>query len=116
MGNGAVHVLKNGNRKVFQSSEEFDLTVLGDFKIPNDADGIRSDVWQMALNAVQEKHETQSSTVQPPDEVLAILAQRSTARKEKEWRKADRLRDQIETLGWLVNDTPKGSELHPLES
>jgi cysteinyl-tRNA synthetase len=43
-----------------------------------------------------------------PAEILAMLAERQTARKEKRWQDADALRDQITTAGFEIEDTPQG--------
>lgn len=56
---------------------------------------------------------TQQATT-PPENVLALVAQRQAARARKNWREADRLRDEIAALGWRVLDTPDGPRLEPL--
>lgn len=43
-----------------------------------------------------------------PADVQALIAQRETARKEKQWNRADELRAQIEKLGYGIEDTPHG--------
>ena len=40
----------------------------------------------------------------PSDELMALAEQRLTARAEKNWAESDRLRDEIATLGWTVQD------------
>jgi cysteinyl-tRNA synthetase len=47
----------------------------------------------------------------PGDEALALLAARETARAEKDWAEADRLRDALRDAGWVVRDGPDGAEL-----
>ena len=47
----------------------------------------------------------------PPAEVLALLEQRQTARRTRDFALADRLRAEIESCGWLIEDTPKGPRL-----
>jgi cysteinyl-tRNA synthetase len=46
----------------------------------------------------------------PPD-VLALLEQRQAARKAKDFKQADALRDQLKAKGWVIEDTPKGAKL-----
>jgi cysteinyl-tRNA synthetase len=48
-----------------------------------------------------------------PADVQALLDQRATARKAKDFAKSDELRKAIATLGWKVKDTAKGQELTP---
>lgn len=46
-----------------------------------------------------------------PDDVAALAKKRDTARKEKNWKDSDRLRDEIMAKGFTVEDTPTGSVL-----
>jgi cysteinyl-tRNA synthetase len=43
-----------------------------------------------------------------PEEVKKLAGEREGARKEKNWRKADEIRDKIKKLGFVVNDTADG--------
>jgi cysteinyl-tRNA synthetase len=45
------------------------------------------------------------------DEVLALVRQRDEARKAKDWKTSDQLRDQLKAMGYEVRDTPRGTEL-----
>ncbi len=47
-------------------------------------------------------------------EISSLVAKRELARTEKNWAEADRLRREIETAGWQVNDTASGPEILPL--
>jgi cysteinyl-tRNA synthetase len=49
-----------------------------------------------------------------PDEVKHLLMQRMQAKKGKLFAHADALRDKIKSLGYLVEDTPKGMKLKKL--
>ena len=42
------------------------------------------------------------------------LDERDEARRTRDFARADRLRDQIQTMGWEVMDTPHGSTVRPL--
>ncbi len=46
-----------------------------------------------------------------PDEIVALVQQRQQARKEKRWKDADALRDQIAAAGYEVKDTPQGAKV-----
>jgi cysteinyl-tRNA synthetase len=46
-----------------------------------------------------------------PDEVQNLLTERAMARKQKQWAKADQLRDQLLELGYKIKDTPKGQQI-----
>ena len=45
---------------------------------------------------------------EPPPHVVALAAQRATARAERDFAAADRLRDEIADAGWVVTDAPEG--------
>ncbi len=45
------------------------------------------------------------------EEVQALVRQRDEARKARNWKLSDQLRDQIRTLGFEVRDTAQGTEL-----
>jgi cysteinyl-tRNA synthetase len=57
--------------------------------------GLRLAEWQPAQEIV-------------PQEITALVAQRETARSEKRWKDADRLRDQVRQAGYEIEDTPNG--------
>jgi cysteinyl-tRNA synthetase len=46
-----------------------------------------------------------------PAEIQAFLEQRQAARKAKDFKRADQLRDELKARGWLFEDTPKGPKL-----
>jgi cysteinyl-tRNA synthetase len=51
---------------------------------------------------------------QAPPEVMALVQERERARAQRDFARADTLRDQISRFGWEVRDGPGGSELQPL--
>ena len=42
----------------------------------------------------------------------ALIAARNVARSEKNWAEADRLRDELQAMGWTVEDGPEGTSVH----
>ena len=46
-----------------------------------------------------------------PSEILELAEERQQARKTKNFARADQIRDELETQGWLIEDTPKGSRV-----
>ena len=52
--------------------------------------------------------------IEVPAEIAALVEQREQARQAKQWDVSDRLRDQIASKGWSVEDTKGGSKLRPL--
>ena len=45
------------------------------------------------------------------DELLELVRQRDEARAARDWKRSDRIRDQLKERGFEVRDTPKGTEL-----
>ena len=54
------------------------------------------------------------AATEAPAELVALLAARQAARKAKDFKQADALRDQIKASGWIIEDTPKGPKLKRL--
>ena len=38
-------------------------------------------------------------------------AQRNAARKAKDFKRADAMRDELKSKGWIIEDTPKGARV-----
>jgi cysteinyl-tRNA synthetase len=50
-------------------------------------------------------------TLEIPADIQALLDERETARKARDFQRADALRNQLKAQGWLIEDTPKGARL-----
>ena len=50
----------------------------------------------------------------PSAKVKKLIQEREQARADKNWKKADQIRAEIQKLGWQIEDTPKGPEVKPL--
>lgn len=46
-----------------------------------------------------------------PAEISALLDERQAARKAKDFKKSDAVRDELKKRGWVIEDTPKGPRL-----
>ena len=53
----------------------------------------------------------QPEDVTVPDEVLALVQAREAARQEKDWPRADELRDQVQQLGFVIEDAREGPKV-----
>jgi cysteinyl-tRNA synthetase len=51
------------------------------------------------------------SEAEIPTEAISLLEARQAARKAKDFKKSDAIRDELKANGWLIEDTPKGSKL-----
>ncbi|MFA5032149.1 MAG: cysteine--tRNA ligase [bacterium] len=54
------------------------------------------------------KEKRESTKKELPDEIKTLIAERENARKSKDWAKSDALRKQIESSGYILEDTPEG--------
>jgi cysteinyl-tRNA synthetase len=52
--------------------------------------------------------------VEVPAEIIALVEARQAARKAKDFKRADALRDELKAKGWVIEDTPKGARAKPL--
>jgi cysteinyl-tRNA synthetase len=46
-----------------------------------------------------------------PAEIMALLEERQAARKAKDFKRSDAIRDELKAKGWVIEDTPKGPKL-----
>ncbi len=51
--------------------------------------------------------------VSAPPEVRELLEEREAARKSRDFKRADAIREGLKVKGWLIEDTPKGPRLKP---
>jgi len=43
-----------------------------------------------------------------PEDVIALVEERQAARKSRDFKRADAIRDELKAKGWVIDDTPKG--------
>ncbi len=46
-----------------------------------------------------------------PAAIIGLQEMREEARKRKNFKGADAIRDELKSKGWLIEDTPKGARL-----
>ena len=49
--------------------------------------------------------------VEVPAEISALLEAREAARKARDFKRADAIREELKSKGWVIEDTPKGPRL-----
>jgi cysteinyl-tRNA synthetase len=49
-----------------------------------------------------------------PSELQVLLEERQAARKTKDFKRSDAIRDELKSRGWTIEDTPKGARLKKL--
>ncbi|HEX4262808.1 MAG TPA: cysteine--tRNA ligase [Verrucomicrobiae bacterium] len=54
------------------------------------------------------------AATEAPAEILALAEARTTAKKAKDFKRADAIREELKAKGWAIEDTPKGPKLKKL--
>ena len=49
--------------------------------------------------------------VEVPAEIIAFTNARAEAKKTRDFKKSDAIRDELKAKGWTIEDTPKGPKL-----
>lgn len=109
MGHGTVALIRQGQETMYKNGETFSIFELGPYKPIIPRTGIPPDVWESVSTALVEESRGESNP--PSDEVLALVQDRERVRIAGDWNAADSLRQQIQNMGWQVNDTKDGPEL-----
>ena len=55
-----------------------------------------------------------AAEAEAPPEIVALLEARQAARKAKDFKRSDEIRDELKAKGWVVEDSPKGPKLKKL--
>jgi hypothetical protein len=105
-GVSSISVLKQNSMEMYPSGANFSLSEFGQLILPFSTEhALRLDAWQMVMNASKAEDEA------PPAEILELLEQRQAARTRKDFAESDRFRDEIASLGWIVQDSKDGQKL-----
>jgi len=110
LGKGGVILLRDGEEQRYDR-QTFSLEELGSFQLPVLSDVVPQEVLTW-ISHTKNKLETNPVSV-APREVLELLEKRENARKREEWEEADRLRQTIQEMGWIIQDTQEGPDLVP---
>ena len=116
MGAGGVTLGRGGAEQRFENGSRWPLSLLGAFQpLTEGGRGLRAESWERALRALEEDRAAAGQVRQAPEVVLRLAAERQQARELRDWAEADRLRGEIQGMGWQVMDTPEGPRLEALE-
>jgi len=107
-GVSSVTLLRECNPKIYPAGATFSFAELGEFHLPVlPEESIPASTWKMVMDAASLGQENEEI----PAEVQRLAEARQQTRLRKDWAAADELRQQIERLGWRVDDTPDGLKL-----
>ena len=121
---GVDDLNENDQEKITEIEKEFHKSINDDLNMPS----AMSFVWELARFEKKSPQiakllkefdkilaikidRTENNTQQIPQEILNLLEQRKIARDNKDWKKSDELRDEINKKGYLVKDTKQGMEI-----
>ncbi len=104
VGQSNVTILREGSEQIIPSGSGIDLLELGDFDLCDPLAGISQTSWDQAIS-IQSELDT---GLQIPPQIIVMAEKREEARQSKDWETADRLRKEIENLGWIIQDNPDG--------
>jgi hypothetical protein len=105
-GVSSVSIVRECDPEIYPSGSKFELKEIGDFKIPDPIESdIPAHVWDMVMNAPPLDDD------KPSDEAIALAEKRLIVRAEKNWAESDRLRDEITSMGWTIQDGQDGYKL-----
>jgi cyanophycinase-like exopeptidase len=110
-----------GHLHIYGNGTTFPLNECCPVELRSVVEGLPPATWKHALavqdriqaerQKISEQKPKQSDNEDVPLVVRTLLEKREAARRRKEWRGADDLRDQIAILGWKILDTPEGPRL-----
>ena len=78
-----------------------------DIKIPTRITDKTSDAQRIGLSAgfsIEGENEV-------PREILDLVEERILAKKAKDFKRSDAIRDELKSKSWVIEDTPKGQKL-----
>jgi hypothetical protein len=111
LGRGGMTWIHGGSVLRCEAGSSVSLETLGLTHRPSPTDGIPDEVWDRmreAAEAIDTDERPQAS-----EAVQALVAERTRARSEGDFARADELRGEISAAGWDIRDTPDGPELVP---
>lgn len=65
-------------------------------------------VFALDFDKAAEKVKEKEEAPELDPEIMALIEQRQQARKERNWKVADEIRDKLNQMGILLEDTPQG--------
>lgn len=115
LGAGGVTLTRDGEETRYEAGERFELAELGDFQVPAYPAGIAEEIWERIAHAQEAERREQAAASQAPQEVLDWVERREAARQDKDWARADQIRDHVLDMGWQILDTKEGPVVEPRE-
>jgi len=114
MGTGGVTIDQETGPAYFGHGSSIPLSDLGDLDWQGLARGLPAALVERARALAQRRQRDERPIATVPDDILALVQRRETARQQRDWKAADGLRLVVERRGYLVQDTPTGPRVQPV--
>ena len=101
--------------KLFEKAMDDDLDTVGALQVLWSL--LRDDKASGKIKTIKKMDEVfgldllKKEKVDIPADVMKLVKDREKARRDKDWKKADKLRSEIEKKGWKIDDTGEGSKV-----
>ena len=101
--------------KLFEKAMDDDLDTVGALQVLWSL--LRDDKASGKIKTIKKMDEVfgldllKKEKVETPTDVMKLVKDREKARRDKDWKKADKLRSEIEKKGWKIDDTGEGSKI-----
>ena len=101
--------------KLFEKAMDDDLDTVGALQVLWSL--LRDDKASGKIKTIKKMDEVfgldllKKEKVDIPADVMKLVKDREKARRDKDWKKADKLRNEIEKKGWKIDDTGEGSKV-----
>ena len=101
--------------KLFEKAMDDDLDTVGALQVLWSL--LRDDKASGKIKTIKKMDEVfgldllKKEKVEIPTDVMKLVKDREKARRDKDWKKADKLRNEIEKKGWKIDDTGEGSKV-----
>ena len=109
VGKGSVTIISDQKKPRIFTGGPFHISELGKICIAKEQPAN----YKSALPWMTKLQTDASPPIQPSKTVLDTCASREQARKTGNWALADLLRNQLQNMGWRVDDTKEGYKLMP---
>ena len=101
--------------KLFEKAMDDDLDTVGALQVLWSL--LRDDKASGKIKTIKKMDEVfgldllKKEKIEIPTDVMKLVKDREKARRDKDWKKADKLRSEIEKKGWKIDDTGEGSKV-----
>lgn len=98
---------RGGHIHCYRDGDIFPMADIGHFHPYQLEASLPQSIWEKVIQA--NNNNVKRNVMPPSEEILKLIQDRDAARQAKNWVEADKIRRQVEKLGWQIIDTKTGS-------